>query len=192
MLRNVLLSALAAATLAGCATDYAYRGGNGGDYYYGQPRVEYRYYDPYGYGGYGFGGYYYDGYGRLLYGTPYGFYGYPYGYGYGSGWYRPRPHHHGDHEHDDGDDDHHDGDRVDRGPPWRDFGGMKPRPSRTADDNAEDVRPRVRRQAAPLAMPAPRREQRTIESPMPRARSGGEAGGSRMGRVIRNAKTAGE
>ena len=44
MLRNILLTAFAAATLAGCATDYAYRGGNG-DYYYGQPRVEYRYYD---------------------------------------------------------------------------------------------------------------------------------------------------
>jgi len=181
MLRNVLLSALAATTLAGCATDYAYRNGNGGDYYYGQPRVEYRYHDPYGYGGY-----YYDGYGRLLYGSPFGFYGYPYG-GYGSWWYRPRPHHgHGDHDQDQDDD----GDQADRRPPWRDFGEMRPRPPRTANDDGEDARPRVRRQAMPRAMPmpmpAPRRESRMIESPMPRASNG--TGGSRMGRVIRNAK----
>ena len=60
MLRKTLLAALAATTLAGCATGYSYRGGaGGGDYYYGQPQVEYRYYqDPYGYyGSFGFGRY---------------------------------------------------------------------------------------------------------------------------------------
>ena len=198
MLRKVLLSAFAAATLAGCATDYAYRSGGGGDYYYGQPRTEYRYYGAYGYGGYGDGGYYYDGYGRLLYGNPYGFYGYPYG-GYGSWWYRPRPrphHGHGDHDHDHDDEDGHHGDQADRRPPWRDFGEMRPRPPRMANEDGEDgedTRPRVRRQAAPLAMPSPPpRQQRRVESPMPRARGGGDAGGSRMGRAIRNAKTADE
>ncbi len=191
MLRQFLLPALAATMLAGCATDYTYRNGGGGDYYYGQPRTEYRYYGPYGYyGSYGYGGgYYYDGFGRLVYGNPYGYYGYPYG-GYGNGWYRPRPHHgHGDHDHDN--DEDHDDDRDDRSPPWRDFGAMKPRPPRAGNDD-EDARPRVRRQAAPLAMPAPpRRESRMVDAPMPRA-SGGDAGGSRMGRVIRSAKAADE
>ena len=50
MLRKFLLPAVVAATLAGCATGYSYRSGNG-DYYYGQPSVEYRYYG--GYGPYG-------------------------------------------------------------------------------------------------------------------------------------------
>ena len=105
MLRTCLLSAIAAATLAGCATGYTYRSGNGGDYYYGQPGTEYRYQSPYGfygsygYGGfgYGFGGYYYDRFGRLVYANPYGY------YPYGNGWYRPRPPHgHGGHDHDHG------------------------------------------------------------------------------------------
>ena len=51
--------------LGGCVTDYTYRSGNGGDYYHGTPRTEYRYYGPdgvyrsyspyvpYWYGGYG-------------------------------------------------------------------------------------------------------------------------------------------
>ena len=73
MIRKLILPALAALMLAGCAT-YQYRAGSGGDYYYGQPGTEYRYYgSPYGYGGYGYGGY--GGYG-------YGSYGYG-GYGYG-------------------------------------------------------------------------------------------------------------
>lgn len=76
MLRKLLLPALAATLLAGCVTGYTYRGhGGSGDYYYGQPSVEYRYYGGYGYG------YGYPGYG--------GYYGYPYRYGYPSryGWY---------------------------------------------------------------------------------------------------------
>ena len=138
MLRKTLLAALAAATLAGCATGYSYRGGAGGDYYYGQPRTEYRYYDDsFGfYGSYGFGryapAYYYDRYGRLVYGGSYGYYGYPYGYG-SQWWYRPRPHGngHGGGDHDNGHGDH-DADRDDRRPPWRNIGGVYPRGERVA------------------------------------------------------------
>jgi hypothetical protein len=102
MIRNRLLPALtvglAAALLGGCVSDYQYRGGTG-DYYYGQPSVEYR---DYGYGGYGApygGGYGYPGGGwsgsigyGSGYGSPYGYggYGYPYGYG-GSGYPYWRP-----------------------------------------------------------------------------------------------------
>jgi hypothetical protein len=101
MLRQLAIL-IAAAALAGCATDYSYRGGAGGDYYYGRPSVEY--YD-YGYGApygsaYGYPGSWYGGVGiGYGYGYGYGGYGYPYGY-YGGGyyppywWYRPhRPHH---------------------------------------------------------------------------------------------------
>lgn len=118
MLRKLLLPMLATAALAGCATDYQYRGGNG-DYYYGQPRVEYRHIGPSGfYGGVGFGTgggyggigygtgggyggigygatYFYDRYGRLVYGYPRSYYGSPYYdrygrlvYGYPGGYYR--------------------------------------------------------------------------------------------------------
>ena len=190
MLRNTLLTALAAAALAGCATGYSYRGGGGGDYYYGQPRIEYRHYDdPFGYyGSYGFGhyapGYYYDRYGRLVYGSSYGYYGYPHGYG-SQWWYRPRPHGNGD----GGGDHDHDADRDDRRPPWRDIGGVFPRGERVVPDG-EDQRPRVRRQPMPdeLPMPQGRTEQRSIAPPPPRMRSDDGNGGSRMGRVIRNTR----
>jgi hypothetical protein len=60
---------------------YSHRHGNG-DYYYGTPSVDYRYYAPYGsyYGG--AYGYYGQPYG-YRYGQPYGYYGQPYGYRYG-------------------------------------------------------------------------------------------------------------
>lgn len=88
MIRKLLIPALAALLLAGCITDYGYRGYRGaGDYYYGRPSVEYRYYGGYGggYGGYygGWGGYYPYAYPyRYGYGYPYR-YAYPYRYGYG-------------------------------------------------------------------------------------------------------------
>src|SRR5690606_6516624 len=71
---------------------YQYRSGTAGDYYYGQPGTEYRYYGypSYGYGGYGYGAY---GYGYPSYFSYRSYYGYPYGYG---GYYRPPykgPHH---------------------------------------------------------------------------------------------------
>ncbi|WP_199268748.1 hypothetical protein [Cognatiluteimonas profundi] len=95
MIRNLLLPALAAALLGGCVTGYDYRGG-AGDYYYGQPSVDYQddgYYSPYGYGGYGYPGGWSGmiGYG-MGYGGGYGYGGYPYGYPYGYGYpYTPRP-----------------------------------------------------------------------------------------------------
>lgn len=122
MKRLLLVPLLAATALAGCATDYAYRGGDRGDYYYGRPSVEYRYHDPYGYGPYG--GFYYG------YGAPFGYfggrspyyrnpyYGYPY-YGYPY-YYRPpvvqRPP-------SDGNDVPRDNDRR---PPWRDLRPRRP------------------------------------------------------------------
>jgi len=84
MIRKFVLPALAATMLAGCVTGYTYRGaGGGGDYYHGQPSVEYRYYGGYG-GGY-YGGYYgypygYGGAGYYGYPYRYGYYGYPYAY----------------------------------------------------------------------------------------------------------------
>jgi len=83
-----LAAASVLALLAGCVSDYRYREG-AGDYYYGQPSVEYR---DYGYGGYGYpggwGGSIGFGYGYGGYGYPYGGYGYPYG-GYGYPYYPP-------------------------------------------------------------------------------------------------------
>lgn len=92
MIARLLLSTLAVAALSGCMTNgYDYRGGHG-DYYYGQPTIEYRHYGygvPYGSYGYGFG---YSSYGH---GYPYGYYGYPYDYypyGYYDRYYRvPNP-----------------------------------------------------------------------------------------------------
>lgn len=190
MLRTCLLSALAAATLAGCATGYTYRSGNGGDYYYGQPGTEYRYQSPYGfygsygYGGfgYGFGGYYYDRFGRLVYANPYGY------YPYGNGWYRPRPPHgHGGHDHDHGGNAGTEGERDDRRPPWRGFGDAAPRQPRMAGEDGEDLR-RPRRQTAPLTRPAPVQPMQRPAMPSRPRMSDGDSGGSRMGRVIRNAK----
>lgn len=177
MMRKLLLPFLATAALAGCATGYNYRGGNG-DYYYGQPRVEY----PYGgiggfYGNFGpgFGGnYYYDRYGRLVYGYPGGYYGGPY-YG-GNGWYRPRPHHgQGDHDGDDSDRGDHD-----RPPPWRDLGGLKQR-----DENRDRQRPRpVRSMISP---DAPMRQRAEAPAPITRQRS---ESSSRMGGFIQGATRA--
>lgn len=76
---KTVIALVATGLLAGCVTgDYTYRNGARGDYYYGQPRTEYRYHD---YGGYG--GYYPYG-GAFHYGLRYG-YGYPYGYPYHRG-----------------------------------------------------------------------------------------------------------
>ncbi len=185
MLRKILLPALAIAALAGCATDYGYRGGNG-DYYYGQPRVEYRYYGGYGGYGYGYDGYYYDRYGRPVYGYPYGgyyggYYGSPYRYPY---WPR-RPH--GGHDHDnDGDGDNvpppaqGNDDRNDRKPPWRNLDRL----ARPRTDDGED-RPRIRPQQAPFAESMPRPRPESFE---PRPRSSN----SPLGGMIRRASPSGE
>lgn len=99
-IRNIAIAALAALTLGGCATGPYYRSG-AGDYYYGQPTVDYNYY---GYGGYGYGGGGYYGYG---YGYPYSYYGYGYPYyGYAYPVYIP---YHPDHVHERPRPDHPDG-----------------------------------------------------------------------------------
>ena len=126
MIRPLLLPALAAgmaAMLGGCVSGYQYRDG-AGDYYYGQPSVQYR---DYGYGRYGSAGYGYPG----GYGGYGGYYGYPYGYGgyggYGYPYWRPPVHtvrpgpHDGGHTGGDRRPDHK-GDR----PPWRNLGDLRP------------------------------------------------------------------
>jgi hypothetical protein len=82
-LRALVLPGLAGALLAGCATGYTYRSGPG-DYYYGQPEVEYRDYGMYG--GYG------PGWG--WYGAPYGYWGGGYPYGYWGPYWEHRHWHH--------------------------------------------------------------------------------------------------
>lgn len=164
MIRKLVLPALAAALLAGCVTDYAYRGGDRGDYYYGQPSVEYRYdgyggYSPYGYGGPGYGTY---GYPYRYYGAPYGYYNRPYFPPYYRPYHQrppvtyPRP---------DGRPPQHR--RDDRPPPWRNLDGLRRQPS--VDGTPASV---PQRQVVP-ARPAPPAE--------PRAR------GSRMEQTIRRA-----
>lgn len=189
MLRKLFVPMLATAMLAGCATDYNYRGGSG-DYYYGQPRVEYRYQGSggyyggyyggaygspyrgfglgYGLGGYGYGAtYFYDPFGRLVY-------GYPSRYRYGHDGYRSRPHH--DHDRGPRDDvGDRDGDnREDRRPPWRNFGGLQPGGENNVNRQDDDRRPRMdRRQPVSTSMPAPRVQQQSImrEAPVMRERS---------------------
>lgn len=82
MIRKLILPAVAVALLGGCMTGgYSYRQDHG-DYYYGQPGVDYRYHgSPYGYPSYRYG---YPGY------SPYSYYGYG-GFGYYGNPYRPYP-----------------------------------------------------------------------------------------------------
>lgn len=91
MIRKLILPAVAIALLGGCVTGYSYRQGSG-DYYYGAPTVEYRYYPTYPYGYYGYYGpyRYADPYSYWYRGYPYGYrgYGYPYGYPYSHYYYR--------------------------------------------------------------------------------------------------------
>jgi hypothetical protein len=170
MIRKLLLPALLAGLLGGCVhTGYSYRDG----YYYGQPSVEYRYYDygyPYSYGYYPYGG-------------RHGYYGYPHRYGYGYPYYPyyrywhkkppvsgPRP------PHNDGDDDppsgprppHNDGD--DNPPPWRDLGRR-----RRVDDVGGALQ--AKGTITPSPTPSP---QTTREGPRRETRSEG----SRMGQAM--------
>ena len=78
-----LIPIAAAALLGGCVTGYTYHSANGGDYYSGDPHVEYRYISP-GYIGYGYSPYPYGYWGGYR-----GYYGGYGGYGYGGGWYGP-------------------------------------------------------------------------------------------------------
>ena len=203
MIRKFLLPALAIATLAGCATGYSYRGGNG-DYYYGQPSVEYRYYGGYGgYGSYGFGsggfggfgqGYYLDIFGRPVYGYPYGNYGRPYsGYPHGHG---PRPPHGPGHGHGHGGDHDHDhddpppvhgGQRPGNKPPWRDLGRIPERgddePSRPRWLGQPDARPMVQRSQPPARPATPVMRERSEPRPAGMVRGSGSSERSRVRKV---------
>jgi hypothetical protein len=87
MFRLGLVATLSALILTGCVSTYAYRDGDGGDYYYSDPEIEY-------YGGYGYP------YSTIGYGYPRGWHG-SFGYGYGYGpylyfpphYWRPHPYH---------------------------------------------------------------------------------------------------
>lgn len=163
MLRKLALPIVAAALMAGCATTapYGYQGGGRGDYYYGQPSVEYRYHGAYpGYYGYPYyGGPYRPGfYGSYRYGYPYGYYGRPYyGHPYYRPIYRPRP------------------DNRPDGSPWRNLGELQRH--RHGGNMPAEVAP----SNAPSSMP--------MRPAEPRMR-GGEAG-SRMGEMIRRAREGG-
>ena len=183
MIRKLLLPALATALLAGCVTSgYQYRGGTG-DYYYGQPSTQYRYYgSPYGNYGYGYPG---GWSGSIGYG--YGYYPngyYPYGY-YGYGGYPYYRHHNpyrppvvivppgsggSDHGNHGGNDQ---GDPVNRPlPPWRDLGNLrerKPQPTST-----------ISQPPRPMSTPMPQT--------VPGARTGGKSS-SMMGEMVRRAGT---
>jgi len=196
MIRKMILPALAALLLAGCAS-YQYRGGAGGDYYYGQPGTEYRYYGyPYGYGSFGYGGYGYSYPSYFSYGS---YYGYPYGYG---GYYRPpysgpRPGHghgHGGHHggggHSGG---HQPGDNPDPPSsnagqdrptaPWRDLERLRER-ARTHDRNVRPVRtqpvrsePSVQSRSAPVRSTSQPARVRSFEQRMSQKRDSGRIPG---------------
>ena len=198
MIRKFLLPALAVAMLGGCVTSgYEYRGGNG-DYYYGQPQVEYRDYgSPYGGFGYGYPGGWSGSFG-YGYGDPYGYYG-----GYG-GYYDPwnyytpyrRPRHRGDDHHGDhgqgttgvptpvpttvpttvpgGNDGH-------RPPPWRDFvrvpaPGTRPGTQPRLDGALPTARPPMPRMGDPQIVT------REVRRDPERAQDRREAGGMQIRR----------
>jgi hypothetical protein len=176
MLRKLLLPLAAAGLLGGCATgDYAYRGGTGGDYYYGRPQVEYRYHgSPYGYSPYGYSPYgsysrfgLYGVYGHPYYGHPFyghSYYGHPY---YGYPYSRPRPPIIVQPRPDDGTVRE---DREDRPPPWRDLTNRR-----------RSMTPDVGDAMRPPAVPTRPMTQR----PMPQAR---RDGGSRMEQIMRRGR----
>ncbi len=117
LMRRIVIAALFALALDGCATndtgyrhsyaDGSYRGryddgyyaasADGyGDYYYDRPQVVINDYSSGFYGGYGYGFGFYPG--RFGFGARFGYdpwlYNPWYGYGYPYGWYRPWPRHH--------------------------------------------------------------------------------------------------
>lgn len=177
MIRKLLLPALAGALLAGCMTSgYQYRGGSG-DYYYGQPSTQYRYYGaPYGSYGYGYPG---GWSGSIGYGYPYGYYGYG-GYGYGGyPYYPPYPYRppvvivrpgpggggHGGHDHGNDNGGNDPGDNggsdtppvqpVDRPrPPWRDLDSLRDRQPQRDPMIRQPPRPATTPMRAPRPLPA--------------------------------------
>lgn len=169
MIRKLLLPAVAAVLLGGCmAGGYNYRSGPG-DYYYGEPSVDYRYYgSPYG-GYYGYPGYYrrHPGYYGGYWGWPYD----PYGPHY---YYRPRPQ-----PDDDGGAGPAPRGDNDRPPPWRNLDELR----RRTEDRGDGPGPAMRRVpmphsiAPPRSSPRPRAQSRMdrLEQVLQRSRRGGES-----------------
>lgn len=171
MIRKLVLPIVAVALLGGCVTDYAYRGGDRGDYYYGQPTTEYRYYGPYGsYAPYGYGNFGYGNYGYGRFGYPHGYYGgYPFGY---RGFYHYPPYYRHHHHRPpvtwrrpDGSPTPQQRSNNDGRPPWRNFDELRRRQSADGGGN----RPREVVPSGPVGTPRDRDE------------------GSRMEQVIRRA-----
>jgi len=180
MIRKLLMPALLAGLLGGCATTYTYHQ-DGGDYYYGEPGVDYRYHDyGYGYGSY-FGGWYgwgprYPYYG--YYGVPYRYYGYPYydPYPYWYGHRRPhhpRPHDGGNPPDTDPGTDPTDlteprGSDIRRPPSWRDLDGRSAgRPRVASPQPGVQVEGPGLRERQDIQLPPPRPE---VSSPRPEPR----------------------
>ena len=188
MIRKFLIPLAGAMLLGGCVTTapYGYRG-DGGDYYYGAPSVEYRYHgvygDPYGYGPYrpGFsvwGSYGYPYYRNPYYGYPY--YGYPY-YGYPNYSY-PRPRTPPTTNQPDGGPWRHAEEliRRRRGEPAP---GPAPVTQAPITTGPRVMRPEVREMMQPRIAPTP------MPAPMPRMQ---RDEGSSMGQMIRRARRSGE
>ena len=175
MIRKLLLPAIAIALLGGCVTaGYGYRHDRG-DYYYGQPSVDYRYYgSPYGspYYRYGYPGY--RGYPGYPYGYG-GYYGYPYqlspGYPYYPYPYRPRPPVVVVPRPDDDPPPPRIDDRDGRRPPWRDLDNLR----RRGDADPPRNQPLPLTQSPVPMRPAVRRDE----------------GGSRSEQIMRRAREEG-
>ncbi|MGV8941102.1 MAG: hypothetical protein ACOH1P_06100 [Lysobacter sp.] len=179
MLRKFVLPVFAIVLLGGCMTGgYSYRQDRG-DYYYGQPGVDYRYYDRYGSGSFYDPRYRYPGY----YPSYYGGYG-----GYGYGYYRPpvivvRPGHgHGNHNNRPPRPDR---DRGNDRAPWRDYERLQreriQRSTPPPVGNPTSLRAPVPAQVRPAAQAG-----RPAAPPAPRSNDRG----SRMDRAIERARSS--
>ena len=179
MIRKLMIPALLAGLLGGCVTDsYSYREDGGGGYYYGQPSVQYNYYDyGYGYGWPYYGSPFYSGpfYGWNHFDRHWGYYGFPFRhYGYPYPHYRhhrkPRPPSDGNPSPPDEIAPPGSEDPV-AGPAWRnqDSRGGMGRPRVAHPDPADRVEPRLR-ERPDVQMPRPRIEEpRAERPPEPRA-----------------------
>lgn len=184
MIRKFLLPAAAVLLLAGCMTGgYGYRSGPG-DYYYGEPGVDYRHYrSPY-YGGF-HGGYGYPSYYRHRWGYYGGYYGSPY-YPYFPRYRYPRP----DQQPQPGNGGgggSQEPPRADRDdpPPWRNLDELRRRAERRDGPGAGP------RRVVPQAVPRPSAVQRPTAQPRrPEPRS--QSRGSRVEQMIRRARGGGD
>ena len=189
MIRKLLLPLVAVSLLGGCVSyGYSHRQG-AGDYYYGAPSVDYRYYSPYSYGPYpyyGGGVSYYGSYysGPYRYGYPYGgYYGYPYVYPYYGGGY----HYHGTPRRPSADPTP-DGTRSH----WRDLDQLRRRSlvDEPAPRHTGKPIPQLQPRRASIEAPAPRSQpQPRIEMPsQPRSAPAPRQDGSALGGMVRKVR----